>query len=41
MSLSQAFHKIQLNVCYSSINWSLLKSRRNLQLTEINNYLEN
>jgi len=40
MSLSQAFHKIQLNMCHPSINWSFLKSRRNLQLTEINSSLE-
>jgi len=30
MSVSQAFHKIQLNMCNPSINWALLPSRRNL-----------
>jgi len=41
MSVSQAFHKIQLNMCHPSINWILLQSRRNWQLAEINSYLLN
>jgi len=30
MSVSQAFHKIQLNMCNPSINWALLPTRRAL-----------
>jgi len=41
MSVSRAFHKIQLNVRHASLNWALLQSRRNLQLTGINSYLVN
>jgi len=41
MSTSQAFHKIQLNMCHPAINWTLLQSRRNWQLTGINSYLVN
>jgi len=41
MSVSQAFHKIQLDMCHPFVNWTLLQSRRNSQLTGINNYIVN
>jgi len=41
MAVSQAFHKVQLNMCQHSINWVLLQSRRNWHLAGINRYLVN
>jgi len=41
MSVSQAFHKIQLTMRHPSINWVLLQGRRNGQLAGINSYLVN